>query len=241
MKVTLLMPTVNEIEGMKNIMPQVDHGLFCQVLVVDARSTDGTPEWAEKQGYDVVRQKTFGLKNCYLEALPHIKGDTVIAFSPDGNSVPDVLPQLIEKYKEGYDMVIASRYKQGAKSEDDDHITGFGNWMFTRLINLLHGGNYTDAMVMYRIFPKSLIQDLDLDKPITYWPEKFFFTNVCLMPILSIRAAKYRLKIAEIPGDEPARIGGERKLQIVRWGSVYLIQTLTEKFLWKRKEIETRA
>ena len=40
--------------------------------------------------------------------------------------------------KEGYDMVIASRYKDNAKSYDDTILTGFGNWIFTKSINLFH-------------------------------------------------------------------------------------------------------
>ena len=41
----------------------------------------------------------------------------------------------------------------------------------------------------------------------------------------SIRAARLRLKVTEIPGDEPAHIGGERKLSIIRngFGTVFQI------------------
>ena len=35
------------------------------------------------------------------------------------------------------ESVVVSRYLDGAKSEDDDIITSFGNWMFTKLINVL--------------------------------------------------------------------------------------------------------
>ena len=41
---TLLIFTWNEIDGCKAILPQVDRSLFTQILVVDAHSTDGTPE-----------------------------------------------------------------------------------------------------------------------------------------------------------------------------------------------------
>ena len=130
-------------------------------------------------------------------------------------------------------MVIASRYAPGARSDDDDIITAFGNWLFTTLINVLHGGKYTDAMVMFRIFKKSLIKDLDLDKQETYRQENWFGTKICWMPILSIRCAKRGLKVGEIPGDEPDRIGGVRKLQILRWGASYLSQIFCERFSWK--------
>mgnify|MGYP000567882405 CR=1 FL=1 len=82
-------------------------------------------------------------------------------------------------------------------------------------IRLLHGGRYTDVMVIYRAYKKQVIYDLELDKDEGYsTPERLFRTKISWEPLLSIRAAKRKLKIAEIPGDEPARIGGERKLQI---------------------------
>ena len=47
---------------------------------------------------------------------------------------------------------------------------------------------------------------------------------------MSIRAAKAKLNISEIPGDEPPRIGGKAKLQVVRWGLAYYSQVLYEFF-----------
>jgi len=232
MKVTLVIPTLNEIVGMKEIMPKIKKEWYDQLLIIDGQSTDGTIEYAREQGYEVVVQKKKGMRNAYMELLPYIKGDVILTFSPDGNSIPELIPACIEKMKEGYDMVIVSRYAKGAKSEDDDFLTGFGNWMFTSLINLCHGGHYTDAMVIYRAYKKQLIFDLGLDKDKAYEKEeRLFKTNVSWEPLLSIRAARKKLKIAEIPGDEPARIGGERKLQVWRWGAVFLYQIIREMFV----------
>ena len=234
MKVTLLVPTLNEIDGMKTVMPKVNRDWAHQILVVDGHSTDGTVEYAKEQGYDVVIQQKKGMRHAYMEALPHVTGDAILTFSPDGNSIPELIPECIKKYEEGYDMVIVSRYAQGAKSYDDDAITAFGNKLFTTSISLLHGFHYTDAMVIYRIYSTKLIKELDLDKDESYeTEEKLFGTNISWEPLLSIRAAKRGLKIAEIPGDEPARDGGERKLQVLRWGAAYMYQNIREIFVWK--------
>ena len=48
MKVTLLMTTINELEGIKAIMPKVDRNWVDQIIVSDYRSTDGTVEWAKE-------------------------------------------------------------------------------------------------------------------------------------------------------------------------------------------------
>ncbi|MCB2263907.1 MAG: glycosyltransferase family 2 protein [Candidatus Thiosymbion ectosymbiont of Robbea hypermnestra] len=235
MKVTLLVMTLNEIEGMKAIMPRVDRSWVDQIIVVDGGSTDGTIEWAYENSYEVYVQKQKGFRHAYTEVWSLITGDIVITFSPDGNSVPELIPDLIAKTKEGYDMVIASRYLGDARSEDDDMVTRFGNWLFTHTVNLLHGGRYTDAMVIYRAYRKAMAQELGLDREDAYaLPERLFRTKISWEPLLSVRAAKAKLKITEIPGDEPPRIGGERKLKILQWGAAYYFQFIRELWFWRK-------
>jgi len=231
--VTLLVPTLNEIDGMREIMPQVEAGWCDQILVVDGGSTDGTQEYARAQGYDLIVQRRRGIRHAYLEAFPHVRGEIVVTFSPDGNSVPRLSSDPVRAVAGGHDMVIASRYLPGARSEDDDWLTGVGNWTFTKLINWLHGGHYTDAMVMFRAYRTKLFWDLELDREDGYAPERLFRTVMGVEPLLSIRAAKRGLRLAEIPGDEPARIGGQRKLQVFRWGAAYLVQTVREVYHWR--------
>jgi glycosyltransferase involved in cell wall biosynthesis len=233
-KVTFLVLTLNEIDGVKAVMPQVDSALFDQIIILDGGSTDGTQEWARQSGYELYVQQRKGIRFAYFEVLDKVKGDLIVTFSPDGNCKPEHLPELIAKIKEGHDMVIVSRYLAHARSEDDDVITSFGNWLFTRTINILHGGRYTDAMGIYRAYRKGMIYDLDLDKDEAYTlPERLFRTVISWEPLMSVRAAKRRLRVVEIPGDEPARIGGHRKLQIWRWGAAYYFQFFHELFFWR--------
>lgn len=200
-KTTLFIPTLNEIEGMKKIMPRVKKSWVDEILVLDGGSTDGTIEYARSKGYRVVKQRSKGITNAYREAVKIAKGDYIIAFSPDGNSLPEVIPKLVKKISEGYDMVIASRYKGKAKSEDDDLVTAFGNWMFTTIINIFFGGHYTDSLVMFRAFKKNIVKKLQISVP-----------RAGFEPVLAIRCAKEKLAVAEIPASEPKRIGGKRKM-----------------------------
>ena len=220
-KTTLFIPTRNEIEGMKAVMPRIHRDWVDEILVVDGDSTDGTIEYCRQNGYPVIRQRGSGLAGAYWTCFDNATGDVIIAFSPDNNSVPELIPQMIQAIRDGADLVIASRYKDGAVSEDDGVVTGFGNWMFTRLVRQLYGGNVTDALVMYRAFKKELVTSLQLtrtDKP--YFEQE-----------LVIRCLKHGLTIVEIPGDEPKRIGGVRKMRVWYNGSVVLYGILKELFV----------
>lgn len=91
-------------------------------------------------------------------------------------------------------------------------------------------------MVIYRAFKKSLVYDLDLDREESYrLPERLFVTNISWEPLMSVRAAKARMRIAEVAVGEPPRIGGKRKLQILRWGAAFYFQFWYELFFWRPK------
>jgi glycosyltransferase involved in cell wall biosynthesis len=225
-KVTLFIPTKNEVEGMKLIMPRIRKEWVDEILVVDGHSTDGTLEYCRQHGYRVIQQERPGLGGAYWTCFDHAQGDVIIAFSPDNNSIPELIPKMTEKIREGYDLVIASRYTLGAKSHDDTPITAFGNWMFTRLVNLLYGSHLTDVLVMYRAFRKELVSKLNLTRT----------THPYFEQEMVIRCIKHGLKIAEIPGDEPKRIGGTPKMRVWYNGPVVLYGILKELFVHRVKK-----
>ncbi len=223
MKITLLVLSFNEIDGMRVIMSQIAADWCDEIIIVDGGSTDGTIEYAQEHGYSVFVQQKPGLGNAYIEGLKHVTGDIVITFSPDGNSEPDRLPELIAKMKEGHDIVIVSRYLDWAKSEDDDAITAFGNWIFTRMFNIMFGQKVTDMLVIYRAFKTSLVDELGVDHLAIAWQTQF----LC-------RAARAGKSISEIPGNEPDRIGGARKMHPIRNGFAELFM-LSREFFRKRQ------
>lgn len=234
MKVTILVPTLNEIIGMRQIMPRIKPEWYDQLIVLDGGSKDGTVEYAKEKGYQVYIQKEKGIRKGYNESLPLIQGDILVTLSPDGNCIPELIPELVAKVKEGYDMVVASRYYKGAKSQDDDWITSFGNWLFTNTVKVLYGGNCTDVMGIYRAYRTQIIYDLEVHKDEGFESlENIFKTRGGWEPLLSVRALKRKLKIAEIAGDEPKRIGGDRKLQVLRWGALYYCQFFRELYFWR--------
>ncbi|MBI4062699.1 MAG: glycosyltransferase family 2 protein [Elusimicrobia bacterium] len=225
MKTTLFIPIRNEIDGLKQILPMIKKEWVDEIIFVDGNSTDGSFEYLKNNGYFVIKQKSKGTCGAYWECCEVAKGDIIIAFSPDGNSLPELIPILAEKMKDGYDMVIASRYADGAKSYDDDFITAFGNWMFTQLVNVLFSARYTDSIVMFRAFKKNLLSQLELTSG-----------NLPVLEMqLTIGCAKKKLKVLDIPGDEPIRIGGVRKMNPLINGCALLWCVFWEWITWRRQ------
>jgi len=195
--VTLFIPVRNEIEGLKIIMPRIKREWCDEILIVDGSSTDGSKEFLLASGYQVFDQKSKGIKGAFWEGFELASCDVIIPFSPDGNSIPEDIPKLISKIREGYSIVVASRYKDGIQSEDDDLASRFANKVFTGLINLLFGTRCSDCLNMFKAFYKSQLYELEIDR----------FKDEHSEIMLLARGARYGLKISEIASPEPPRIG----------------------------------
>lgn len=217
--VTLIIFTWNEVEGMKAIMPRIKPEWYDQLIIVDGGSNDGTIEYARQQGYFIFIQEERGAGSAFLEAVAKATGDIVIVFSPDGNSLPEKLPELVAKMRQGYDIVIVSRYLDGAKSYDDDRVTAFGNWFFTTLFRVLFRVPITDCLVMYRGYRRNIVKKLRIETPQVSWGSQIL-----------ARAARKNMRIGEIPGDEPPRIGGVRKMSPLKNGTSELLMIIKEFF-----------
>lgn len=223
----LLIPTLNEVIGLREILPQIDRSLFKEIIVVDGNSTDGTPKYCLEQGLTVLQQPGKGVPDAEEYGFLNSKSDVIITFTPDGNSLPELLPLICEKMKDGNDMVIVSRYADGAKSYDDDFFTSIGNFAFTSTVNILFNARYTDVLVGYRAYTRSAVERMKLvgmdDE--NFLRKKFYHLNSWETGS-SIRAARTKLKVVEIPGDEPKRIGGVRKMSIIYNGLGTLFQII---------------
>jgi glycosyltransferase involved in cell wall biosynthesis len=57
MSTVIIITTLNEITGVKKIVPQINREWAEEIIFVDGGSTDGTIEEAKKMGFEVVMQK----------------------------------------------------------------------------------------------------------------------------------------------------------------------------------------
>jgi len=220
--IALLITTLNEVTGVKKVVPRIKKEWVDEILFVDGGSTDGTIEEAEKMGFKVIIQKQKGLGAAIIEGVNTIKSDNFILFGPDGNDEPEKIPQIIQKFKEGYDQVAATRFGKGSVNLDAGKIDTFGNKMFAFLVNAFFGGHLTDCLVELRIMSKKTFQELNFDE-----------LSLIAIQQMCIRGLKKRQRIYEIIGNEGERMGGIRKMKPLPVGASLSLEIIKEFIHWK--------
>ena len=218
---TLVILTLNEIEGLKKIFPLIPISNIGEIFAVDGGSTDGTLEFYKKKRIKVLKQRSRGRGEAFRLAIKHAKFDNLVFFSPDGNENPMDIEKLFSYLNKGYDTVIASRFIKGARCDEDDQLIKlrkFGNKMFRMLVNMLFNGNLTDCTNGFRGVTKKAFKKIH--------PDAYGFGIEFQM---SIRALKNKMKIIEIPTIEKERIGGKSTAGTFSVGW-YFIRLLASEF-----------
>jgi len=219
--VALIFLTLNEIDGMKKIMPKIKKEWVDEIVIVDGGSTDGTLEEAKKMGFKVVHQKDKGHGGGIRAGVAATTSDKIVIFGPDGNHEPEEIPKLIKKLDEGYDQVTISRFGKTSLNMDTGIINTFGNKSITFLTNLIFRGNLTDALNESRIITRKAMNELKFDA--------MQYDSTLQM---CIRGLKKRQKFAEVIGNQPPRIGGKRKMRPSSTGYQCAKRIIKELIFW---------
>ena len=216
MKKTLVILTLNEIEGLQALYGRLPLDCADEVVCVDGGSDDGTVDFLNSRGVPVITQEAPGRGSAFRTALSRTTGDVLLYFSPDGNEDPEDIPILFEKMTQGYDLAIASRFAPGGRNEEDSGIFRPRAWVnraFTLAANILWNTRQpvSDTINGFRAVRRDALLRLNTDEP--GFPIEYQMT---------IRAMKLHMKIGEIPTAEGERIGGVVKAESlpVGWGHV---------------------
>lgn len=175
MKGLVILPTYNEAENIKKVLDSLMNYENIHVLVVDDNSQDGTseivktyPEFDNKV-FLIQRPYKMGLGTAYVTGFKWgIEKNYDIFFEMDADLShdPKDIPRFIEKLKEGYDVVIGSRYINNTISVvgwDFKRllISKFGNWYATTILGLKQ---FSDITSGYRVYKKECLEKIDLNK-----------------------------------------------------------------------------
>ena len=115
-KVSIILPTRNEEENIAGILSRFNFAskeLGYEAIVVDD-SNDRTAEVARASGARVIKGRGLGLGQAIIDGIEASGGDIIVVMDSDGQHSPNDVPRLFKPIqKEGYDVVIGSRYVKG--------------------------------------------------------------------------------------------------------------------------------
>lgn len=200
-KVAVVIPALNEEAAVGSVVTGIRASLgqrVHQLVVADNGSTDRTAEVARSAGAMVVFEHDRGYGAACLAALAAVDrdADIILFIDSDGSDVVADAPKIIAPIINGSaDLVIGSRVAGNIEPGAMTVPQRFGNWLAPLLVRLIWGVHYTD-LGPFRAIRRDPLERLCMRDRDFGWTIE-----------MQVRAAKQRLRIAEVPTGYKRRIG----------------------------------
>ncbi len=229
-EVSIVLPAYEEAENLKLLLPQLRAVLGSlspafEIVVVDTEQPrDATPEVCRENG---VRYLPRAGGSFYGDAVRtgvrNALGKYIVCMDADGSHDPEFLSQLW-KYRDDYDLVIASRYVPGGKTENPAILIGM-SLMVNVAFRLVLGLRCHDVSNSFRLYQGDALRALELEC------NHFDVVEEILVKLSSPRQP-YRIK--EVPFTFKKRHAGKTKRDLLSFALNYL-GTLCRLHRLKRK------
>ncbi len=213
-KISVVIPVINEAETIGRVIKEIPRqelkklGYDCEVIVVNTKSTDGTPEIARKLGARVIDEPKRGYGRAYMTGFKAAKGQYIVMMDGDYTYRTEDIPRLIKEMEQTKaDMVLGSRFRGSMEKGAMPFVNLVGNIFLTGLVDVLYLRFLTDTHSGIRLFKKSTYNRLGMK-----------CTGMDFASELLLRSIKNGFKIKEIPIDYRKRIAGKKKLKVLKDG-----------------------
>lgn len=126
-RLSVVIPVYNEADVLPEFyrrMADVVHGVDAQVelIFVDDGSVDGSLQLLHDLGSEDPRvavlelSRNFGKEIAMTAGLDHARGDAVVVIDADLQDPPELIPEMISSWRDGYDVVYAKRTARAGES-----------------------------------------------------------------------------------------------------------------------------
>ena len=245
-QVTVVVPTLNEEANIAWVLRRMPRDVD-EIILVDGCSTDRTVEVARRVRPDLVlvSQPAKGKGAALLTGMGMATGDIVVMIDADGSMDPAEIPAMIGALYAGADLVKGSRATSGGESRDFSPLRRLGNWGLTRTANWVYRQRWRELCYGYAGFWRDVLPVLGLDDSVsaligtadaaaldpqvTTGPRIEYGFGFEIEALLFCRAARSKLRIAEVFSFEHARRNGESNLATWRDGRRVLSALVRER------------
>jgi len=196
-RVSVIIPTHNEAQAIERVLADLPFDLATEVIVVDSRSDDGTPEIAARMGARVVQEPLRGYGRACLTGLAAANSPDVVVFlDGDYSDRPSELPILLAPITEGLaDITLGSRLWGGRSAGALPWHQVFGNRLAASLIRLLYGLEISD-LGPFRAARADVLRALALEETTYGWAVEMI-----------LKGALAGFRVVEVPVSYYPRIG----------------------------------
>ncbi|MCK8786464.1 glycosyltransferase family 2 protein [Roseomonas sp. NAR14] len=143
---TLVVPVLNEEQAVPLFLDAVvavleGAGLRFELLFVDDGSTDGTVALlarlaaADRRIRVVALSRNFGKEAAMSAGLDRARGDAVVLIDVDLQDPPELIPTLVARWREGYEVVYGSRADRSSDTALKRMTAGWFYGAFNRVAN----------------------------------------------------------------------------------------------------------
>jgi glycosyltransferase involved in cell wall biosynthesis len=225
--IAVIIPALNEAGNIRQLVEEILITERVEVLVVDNGSIDDTAQEAKLAGAKVVCEPRRGYGYaCAAGVAATQEADILVFIDGDGSFSPAELPAILKPLLKGEaDLVLGSRVLgQIAPGSMPSH-QRFGNWLASRLMNVIYRLTITD-LGPYRSIRRDLLQQLNMKEMTFGWPTEMI-----------VKAARQGSKIVEVPVSYHSRQSGRSKVSGTLRGSLlaaWFILGVTLRYAWKR-------
>lgn len=195
-KLIVMIPAYNEEEKIagviKSIPRNIDNIGQVLILVADDGSKDDTVNVSKKAGADFVssNKQNLGLGKNFQAAIEKslsLGADIIVNIDGDGQFDAQDIKRLIKPIlNNDAEMVTATRFSDKENAKRVPAIKRFGNYAFTKLINLITQQKFTDTQCGFRAYSKKAALSLNLFGTYTYTQETFINLVENEMPIQEV-------------------------------------------------------
>ncbi len=206
MKTLLIIPAYNEEENIKRVVENLEKNYpFYDYVVINDGSRDSTEKICRENNFNFVSHPiNIGLAGAVQTGMKYAYKngyDAAIQFDGDGQHNPEYIAPMLQKLKEGYNIVIGSRFVNEKKPHS---MRMLGSNLIQGAIKLTTGKTIKDTTSGMRIFDRDMIKKLAFSYDMGPEPD-----TVALL----IRKGA---KIAEVQVEMSDRIAGESYLTFTK-------------------------
>jgi glycosyltransferase involved in cell wall biosynthesis len=208
MRVSLIIPSLNEAECLGPLLAELPASLIHEVIVVDNGSTDRTAEVARAAGAVVIQEPRRGYGFACAAGTTAAEGEVLAFMDGDGSFVPGELRSLLAPIARGEaDLVLGSRMRRSGVVMPSHQ--RFGNVLFAWLLHQRFGLKLTD-LGPYRVIRCELLLALNMQENTYGWPLEMI-----------IKTARRGRPIVEVPVTYRPRFAGQSKVGGTWRGSIF--------------------